>query len=716
MYSLMVLPKRFEPSSGTPFGQFLEWLVHRQSPVIRRKTNDSRVHWDGAPVMEIVACGLWIVVLRAGKKLVMDIETMGQVENVSRRVDRLIGAGLLRKYAGDMLAAAVAFERDVFELINRAVALGLKPGMQASAAAWKDLRDGRDALMRRELSGQEAPSVGTLASLVQMPSAIFFSELMREAADLKVEIEKLRARFIAGNRTGITVELETRSGPERSNVTLIPTGTQGGELDLKSEAEMAISYLSLEEAGEARSTRLSDLPLGTSLFADPVPVPEQLRQAIAAMDLLRKLPFDKRDFADDDKSASISRQWLTTQLYLAAGDIPDGERLTSTNWMQAATALRDLSADSITERFFARMRARGMKDEQACSQLLPFLLGEIRTKKASTVPFKLDDYLDAELLIDIRPEDVDIDGNDANDIAFGKGPIEDLTEAQLKSKVFDQLAWPEMTAEDIEAMLEAGDLPIELIAEGIARMDHEDAEQAVKLVLAKDELTKETLEVFLAANLVDPTPKFIFTYVEMLDPKRLFEALDGWLVRLGQGEKFDCPPRTILACLLRLPSKQAKDVMSDPKRRLALIRHLITEVRTKEDRTAEMISDSDTHTLAIRAGADWRKFMLACEVVAREDNYLDADKPNSEVYVPPWSELGHPLFDTTTLEVLYLKYGKKSRDLLKKHPEDDIFRWLYEAEPDVEERLARYREMRDGYYLAFPLDKMLAKAESEEDD
>jgi hypothetical protein len=176
---------RFTPRSVTAFGQFLEWLVHRQPA--RREAAGRR--WGGPPVEDIVALGLWVVVGQAAAKASVGVATVGQVAVIGGRVQRLIEFALVRRYGSNQRSAAIAFERDVLGLIHRALDLGYHPGISAPAAAWRQLRDGDDAPFRAAIAAPSQPVSGPLQSLVQAPSALFFTELMREAVGFRGEID-----------------------------------------------------------------------------------------------------------------------------------------------------------------------------------------------------------------------------------------------------------------------------------------------------------------------------------------------------------------------------------------------------------------------------------------------------------------------------------------------------------------------------------------------
>jgi len=670
--------KNIEIHSETAFGQFIEWLTIRNT--------------KNAPIEEMIAAGMWVVMLSAGKKLGINVATEAQIEDVSSRVDRVINVGLRRKYGKNMFKAARAFEKEVLRTVERACKLGFRPGMNVSPTTWRHFANGNVEAMRRELNGQPVTQTGTLLSLVQIPAALFLMELMREAEELKGQLNRLATKVVNNDHVSKYVAL---------------TGIHS--LD---NTDIMVSILSLEVTGDRLIQTTVDDILTES---------NRLQEALTEQRHLKVLPFRPQDYQDVD-GVVIKESWLNTQIYLAAGNVPDGQIFSAKkHWVTCATALNSLPTEEVARRFMARMKVRGLNcDKETHEWLTAYVIKQIKPLQGAKDSLVLDTGKARTLIIDVEPENLHVEEDDAlkaatgaeSQVEYSQNHQSKANDARLMKAINAAINWEEIDVEQIERMLTAETLDIEYIAKGICLMGEKHRAEAVNLLLQNPEMTAKAAETLFEQQVIELTPAIANQLRHLVSKTRYAEALNNWLLALsqpGQDEKAEkILIRGVITALCYVGSKTAKQVVQDITYRQTVVEKLVysTAIQAARDDVGIPLVEAQAFTSLL--GKDRTKFVLAREVINRVDSYQAKNSAELDRtgYSPPWAEINTPDFGCFAQHALEKFEPETVQRFLKKHPEDEVFRWLYEADPKVAQKLKGYQKLRERYYKKFPYEKM----------
>ena len=262
----------------TPFEAFMEQLATRYGD--RRSGVGGVGEWVDFPYEEVVADGLWLVLLKAAEQLKVKPTTAHAVmEQVAPHVNRVLNGGFPLCYP-TMDQAVEGFEQKVVAVANQAAATTRSP-----SDAWA------------------------------VPCAKFFAEILASAKRASITMIEL-ARSIKSLNT-----LRTKAG---ESVSL--TDAPGGTRTLLEQA----SRLDIRATNQERWAHDAPAAIGRA------------HAILRRIKLLRELPYDLSNVADGAYPALgyIDSSWLLTQVLLAISRAPlDREYLDWKGYTKAISVL-----------------------------------------------------------------------------------------------------------------------------------------------------------------------------------------------------------------------------------------------------------------------------------------------------------------------------------------------------------------------------------------
>lgn len=660
-----------QEETGTPFKRFMSALLSRQAQ--KATTMAGSAEWGNMPIEEVVAYGLWAVMLRVSEIYHLSMETEEQIINVvAPRVDRLLNAGLTLAYqTGDQAADAFTSHMSY-----------------ALADAMQELPVGQQT---------------SFQDLVQLPAAQFFAGLVKRMLDLMRKVERLVDQVHESN---------TMTDPDDLNRSSITYVDDSGTAIF----ERMVDILNSGASHWAGTTK--EIDMESCKVYDLVSVAiEQLESTLNKLRIMHRIPLKLSGVPEEalPRIASIERCWLNTQLVLAAIDAPDRDYVEMAEFEAGIKAMKAMDGKQLAGKFAKRMRARGVFPKSETERLLISLaLGrvpELRRRLAMIDAFNVIDFF-----INVQVNKLKITRRNALQIAGGDFMVEEAfpldasSAAEVSEKLARQISWRRVDLKTFRSFVDQGVLTNEYLIEGLAKMNAKLRESALQILLEERDVDGALLGPLLAGGSIKLTLPLLGHYLDRAPADKLLEHFKSFLLALLErtgGERFDASlVQRLIRNTLRLAVGEARKLFARPELREG-IRHLITEeLADPYDQRGNSISNEELRKFIDHIGREtFHRYVLTSEVVMREDIYgggrwLDQDEEMRKIRIAPWAELATAKYPHIIVPLPGVLRAKKEevQKILDALGEDEVYRWYYAAHKDVAKRLAAFRKARAAYY------------------
>jgi len=602
--------------------------------------------WGDLPVTDIVADGLWPVLMRAAEKMRRELSTDADVSEVAECVDRLLSAGLLLSFP-TIDAAATAF----WDVV-------IRPSM-------------REGL---QYGSMDAP---TPASVVwQKHCAQFFARVLKAASDCRESIRNSLEQW------------ESRL-PEEWNekISLCDYGDVSRPLDVA----RYLSFDVVPQTAQRPETVLS----GIRTCAQRA---QRLADELA---VLRRLPAVLSRISRDARAGgqTITETWVGTQILLdAISAPPNAEELSFPEWEKAMTRLRNMPVKRVVERFVVRMGRRGRRFNERECDILARIVTEQWTRLCSITEISADVLLGRAFVVFSADSQVKLSEYMATGLLEGIVISKDdgscARGEAFKSAAMRQVQWEQLRWESVELILKAGTVRGLDLAKGISRLPKELRQRAIRFC-ASSEMVEEDTSVFvelIRLGAFVPDAAFVSEHWRLL-PIETVEATLPLL--LADDHQVEIPRTTEI--FLSLPQNRCRLFFTNPKHRPAAYTFVLRVLESGE------ISRGTFVALRERLGTEiWTRFVLAIEIHDREDIYR-AKKilGHPGATLPPWEGRAESMDGSLWSTDLRKELGISQKALcalLRKYTEEDMLRWVCAGEKNEKKRIAAYLANRTRYY------------------
>lgn len=636
----------------TPFAPFAQFtaLLHEQQSVLEATTMQGSVHWSDLPIERLLADGLWPVILRAAEKMGQQARTAQQILEVAQRLDRFINVGLLVRYA-TIADAAQAFTTEVVQPVEARIGT-----MGVDGAT-------------------------PLTNLWQIPTAQFLAGLVRAAQEWRDGLA----------RTLAEIERDDAADVVRA-ITVV--GWDFKALDM-SKFVAALDFTSSESLSDSWYAVIPEYPAYAARLRE--------RQLLfrALLYHVDRLP----DGVYYGVAPTIAETWLRTQLLLAAANLPDREHITSGEYARAIRALRKRGVEAVVSRFAERMKLRAPK---LSGTTLERVSAEARVVAGRLITWGeiLTDTAVSELFVLVKPEEVTLSHIEAMGVATGASQIVDasagLTEDYLRTHIFPQIGWAEITQEEVCDLCHARVMPIALVAAGVAKMPAVARRQAIRWMLEHKCLDEAAVGVLLDAGALDMTPAFVAEMAGLIPSVHLERYLPNLLHEMARSEKVrrQISEHALVAMLRKLSDVAIEMLFADPRLRLELAQHVVSLVNEAAIERVPM-KDAVAQRKRLRKiiGEDrWCRFVFANDILSRVELYRHPERIDPEWPMARWEETAR---DRDTARAYAKMLGVRVREvpaLFARYLEGEVLGWLWEARSDRAKLLTQFREDRERYF------------------
>jgi len=657
----------------TVFEDFLVKL-HERRRAVPTRTMVGSAQWGDAPLMTMVADGLWPVVLHAAEKLDVSLTNSKAIEDVAERVDRVFRAGLLMRYAS-VEAAALAFWQEVVEPVFREARSAVGKGAVAPAMLW------------------------------QVKAATFFAGPMRTATEARQKAERLiapvvRQPFYDPRQVPyLRVVDEARTESVRTLCR-----------HLRLEAEIHTEYVS----------KNSD-------YGPAVPIPGQLalRSLVTYAtylrgdaELLRRMPIRSKNLPPIDTmmmpSVSIEKEWLRTQVLLAAARAKvDVEYLHADSFVTGMRVVRSTDPARSIERVIQRMEKRGLElsasERQRLSSLVSERVFEIRDHEWDGGAELLNQQW---VFLDIPIETLNIDALEALDMALDTGKKVHLLMSvgadrygweNVQQKVADDIVWHQLTDDQIVRLLAAKVLTGAALFSGLSKVP---AERLLPIIHRYLDSTKdaEFVSTIFEGGVVAPDEDLLHTFFDVLPTNMFLDGLPVLFATMNRMKPSDFA--RFIEKLQDAPEQDRRRALENPICREAQRAFLADNVFVHTLGKSELEITRDEKILRDIYGDDlWTRFVLSEDILYRKSLYFgQCDDEEREQMFPNWVDRGDPSKLTGTWHAHLLRFDlplPEITKLLKKYSEEEMLRWAAEGFPKPKAFIREYLKDRETYYRSW---------------
>ena len=339
----------------TPFGNFVSAIQKRQLPSVVVGFGEQT--WSAFPAEDAIAAGLGMVISRVARKLGRELDTGEEdVLKIAERVDRAVNAGLAVKYE-HLGEAAVSFERGVAGLVQEAVGLGYRPGMEVGLQMWESLVAGNRAQFRSYCQAARYGQPAGLIEFWQKPAGLFFAALSKAAREYCEAMSARISRLEAENRIRPRLYAMHPMQLEQLQEVLkyfdiSRKSIASSEASLGEQCELLQQMGANLAAAEERIQVCRRLPYGNLAELAGIEVP--------TLDP-GKITGDAYELSPEVRGFVLERDWLNTQVLLAAVNLPPGrDYLLAGEFPRAVRALRRIGGERGAVKTLNRLLVRGL--------------------------------------------------------------------------------------------------------------------------------------------------------------------------------------------------------------------------------------------------------------------------------------------------------------------------------------------------------------------
>lgn len=657
----------------TPFQVFMACLMRRRPEVVT--TMAGSAEWGGMPVEEIVAHGLWAVMLRVAETKGLQMGTERQVrDEVAPRVNRLVNAGLAIAYDSPE-EAADTFMRNMRAAVADAI---------------------RNVTEEQPLSFQET---------VQLSAAQFFAGLIKSARTFLNEAGELLENIQTSNT------IDAFGSPIDGSVNYVDAD------DGINSASALIDLIGAEI--DLRITERHGFPVDVSDVANTY---EGLRSVVPTLKrrwrdllLLRRVPLRLARMPKEAKLtfAYVENEWVRTQIALAAIDAPDRDYLAAGEYEIAIRAAKEFGEERVLRKFTERMRTRGVRPDSDQDRLLAKLALK-QVQYVLNASAQIDENVGNSFFAVIDLESLRLNHQEAYELAIGARKLPGLEKTDHVTAVSKILAsslnWRRINLHKFRQLLVEGSIDERRLLKGIAQMPDADRLPALQLAIERFNLDGSLLGLVLDNGAIEPTVQLAQMYLEYAPPatkpkliaRIAKELLDG---SLDDEIRVQDINRLILS-FLYLPSDAAASLFMEPELRPAFQRLVLTALFDPYDSAEYGLSEKEVAYWIDHVGrTTFHKYILCGEMLFRAGAYAGKFNPTKDVELAsvclvPWEKMAaaKPPHVIIRLADTLRASQVQVRRIVADNPEDDIVAWYYQSDKQAAKRLVDYRKARTAYY------------------
>ncbi len=665
----------------TPFQAFLAALEERQTHGVLRSMHSAI--WSAVPIERLLVDAGWTLASLVAGKLGLTFSTHKEVRLAAQLTDQMVNVGLMLVH-GTPEAAAEAFEVKVIGAINLALANGYRPGHTLSKVAWRALGVGQTAAVRNELRGQKVQAFSALTSLWTMPSFLFLFDCYKASRDLCDDLAGRLATFKRRNM----IPTGRLLGSEKFDQNILPYVDDSNVVaEAIAYLDIAGTYLDVDRSPEyrVRKGKIDEVLVASSAM-------EQMELRLST---LLAVPVDFSALSSEAliSATSMEASWVRGQVLCAVAG-HRGESLPGVMLGKAVKVAKLTSIKKLVDQTVNAILERGTKwtvEQVNCfSELCMYQAREVHLSSIdSGVESSQESMtvvsLDSIKITSEKALEILLDGDQAIN-----GVLDQMSNSEarafLKKKILPKIDWLRFTAEQVADVINYKRVPLDMLLDGVAKMDAKERAEAVRSLLHDQIDPEDGLMTELAKRgMLVVDQDLVQAHAEEIPSDLMFNWLMADLERvklLGVGMRF--------RAISRLKKSHLQQLMRIPAMRLPVVDMVSVLIRASARHDHE-IEDSKLNDLQLLFGRDlWREYVVAALVYDRISELgLVAD---SEYPRLSWLEMAnndHTDFVENNRAMLTTSYSQLP-GLLATYTEERAFRFLHEGNPEVERLWADY--------------------------
>jgi hypothetical protein len=546
------------------------------------------------------------------------------------------------------------------------------------------------------LKWQKGNSKADPKSLCQAPSALFWAGVAKATSDEMSVIENL-LREIQRKGKVLTMQSYGESMPG----SVYGNDEISIESVMLSEVRNLLAYL---RGISSRKDQGSDKNFSSQVHHFSYLAAEarkELQYHLDRFSLLSKLPFDFRLIPANAIHAAnpeVEKQWVNTQLLLAAGNAPDREYILHKEYQPCVKALKRQSFEKIFLKFMKRMtKRRSMSLSEGEFSLLRSIVQSQYVSMRQGWPEILSDEVALEIIIQLSADEEmeEYRAADAKAIARGdRGTAREMIDeaergedpASIRDGIVTQLDWVTMTLDDVQNILQVGTLSASTVVGGIAQMPKRVRDSCIQWMLDEWQADSGWIGKMIELGLVAMSSEFVSRCAEHIPVDYLGKYFVNLVTDIDKVDlKEDETKRfqLLMHCMQLLPVDVVKEAFEYTANRWYLARSFVPYLESLfGQRSSRKLAEE---IIAKIHGEFWREMVLASRVLDFQSFYESTLKtPECYEYesgvVDLWEDLSVDLSSLGDLKELFaLRSLDETREVLGKYSEEAIFLWCYQG-------------------------------------
>ena len=668
----------------TPFGQFLAILLTNQ---VTQQSMAGVAKWHSNLIEHVVSNSLWLVIIKTAKNLGLPVNTPEQVEQITKfHLDRLINLGLLIVH-GSPEKAAEAFQVSVIDVVERALQLGLKPDCPVSPDAWTALKKGEDGIFALHAKQTKQKSSDLPSNVWQLPSAMFFAELLKAVSELRDEFSQLKKKMTKGNRVqghanATYLELHYNSA-------LDCLFRYVNDLDLESPQNMQeflVGSSTFTEMG------LENILSFEQRFQIITAAKQTLQRALVLQNIFRSLDvaqdlnkvpdiiLSKEPspwIAGDVISVAAETHWTNNHLFLCVMGITDRFHLKSPSELVEARQKVKANPEEVAQNLMTRFETN--LDSEQRNILYKHFLG-----KAQHDVFPLEDVFvhhTLENTVNVSASDADIfcTGMPVNVIpkSIRESPEEFVFFCE--TEIFPKINWEKIDSQTFMEYFRAGTLPLDLLLRGLKLADKATKTEVSRLLPAEN-ISLGDFRLLVKNRLL--SPKFLLHSDDWreLDAITIEDNLEEIIEGICESSKIDSNWLKKLVTLVnKTDASLTKEILCEPDfvdTLYMILQEGVFNTTENMSLTQDMLKNFACHF----SRDLWVRSVLAVYLplrMADADLILNPIIEDEDDDEPDTTEL-FEWTDPKGMEKMHFNALKSVGDpaqILKEYSEEEIYRW-----------------------------------------
>jgi hypothetical protein len=422
----------------TIFERFVSSLKNQLEKEKTATIGGTAMTWKEFPLEEALADGLWVIMLKAADRAKHKIGTEKDAEDAAKLINHFLEVGILLQ------------------------------GKSPEEIADEFISD-VPAAVKNELEKKSPEETFAANDIWQVPVAKFFAKIIKqvqEAGDEATQIKQKVEKFVS---------LDKRRGI--------------GLFDVDGGFRAPLDDLRLETAWGNE-------------FRDPnsyIAEYTKYRDAKDKYEACNEFPLKLNTIPEDVYTSNtyVSKQWLWTQLCVAAGDLPDRDYILSTDLPIAAEAIRSMTDEKIIDAFCGRMKKRKPSFTRTAGldilikqEVLSYLrlscgqenIFSIITNFYVKIDFSKFEFSESLARKIVKTPEANGGGN-VESIAHAVRYQKDSDRVKILDDIYKAINWSGVAAKEIPAIVSAELLPTDLVVDGILEMPEAEAKKAAQFLV-----------------------------------------------------------------------------------------------------------------------------------------------------------------------------------------------------------------------------------------